>query len=314
MSALVPDQVCFPALQRLLAVGRHTLINEPLRIRLCRDFGLQPQADWPIAALSWLGQGGEPGGAYWLHADPVHFVLQRDSFSLGAPAPLPLNAEEAQVLAADLNRHFLQDGLQFHVGHARASRAGHWYVQLSTSPDLSTCLPECVIGQDTRPYAPQGSDAAGWRRIGNEIQMLLHDHPVNHARESRGELPVNSLWFSAGGVQPLKLEAGQQTVFSGYPLLTGLALAAHLPHAALPANMHAVLEQTARDVTIALENIDQAEQDWFMPLRDALRRRIVRRAELYFAMRDQVMVVQVRWYDLFKFWRRAKPLGAYLSR
>jgi len=29
--------------------------------------------------------------------------------------------------------------------------------------------------------------------------MFLHDHPVNTARQSRGELPVNGLWFWGGG-------------------------------------------------------------------------------------------------------------------
>jgi len=31
----------------------------------------------------------------------------------------------------------------------------------------------------------------------NELQMQLHDHPLNQAREARGELPVNSLWLWA---------------------------------------------------------------------------------------------------------------------
>ena len=29
--------------------------------------------------------------------------------------------------------------------------------------------------------------------------MLLHQHPVNEAREARGELPVNSFWLSGCG-------------------------------------------------------------------------------------------------------------------
>ena len=36
----------------------------------------------------------------------------------------------------------------------------------------------------------------------NELQMLLFEHPVNQAREARGELTVNSLWLWGGGGLP----------------------------------------------------------------------------------------------------------------
>ncbi|HJV96354.1 MAG TPA: hypothetical protein VJ608_09975, partial [Albitalea sp.] len=37
------------------------------------------------------------------------------------------------------------------------------------------------------------------RRLQNEVQMLLYTHPINDAREARGELPVNSFWLSGCG-------------------------------------------------------------------------------------------------------------------
>jgi hypothetical protein len=37
------------------------------------------------------------------------------------------------------------------------------------------------------------------RRLQNEAQMVLHDHPVNLARAARGELTVNSLWLDHAG-------------------------------------------------------------------------------------------------------------------
>ena len=33
----------------------------------------------------------------------------------------------------------------------------------------------------------------------NEIQMFMHQHPVNQQRIQRGTLPINSLWFWGGG-------------------------------------------------------------------------------------------------------------------
>jgi hypothetical protein len=56
-----------------------------------------------------------------------------------------------------------------------------------------------------------GSDPAARRvrRLQAEVQMLLHSHPLNEARESRGLLPVNSFWLSGCGVaQPEQAEPG----------------------------------------------------------------------------------------------------------
>lgn len=293
-----------------MAAGSCSMREEPLTVALCRDFGVRAQADWPAAALSWLGEGGDPGSAYWLQADPVHLVLQRDSFSLGEPAPLPLSRQQAEALLTDLNRHFAEDGLQFHLGRGPCPR---WYLQLPTIPDLKTSLPQQAIGRDIRLYLPQGTDAPRWQQLGNEIQMLLHEHPVNQAREAAGDLPVNSLWFSAGGVLPDELKAEAEQVFSHMPLLTGLARAAAVPCQPLPANAQAWLAQAKTNPILTLDALEQAELDWFAPLLGLLRRRRIRRLELCFAVRDRVLSVQVNWYDLFRFWRRRNPLTAYFS-
>jgi hypothetical protein len=41
--------------------------------------------------------------------------------------------------------------------------------------------------------------AKKWRRLQNELQMILHDHPVNEARLERGELSINSVWLYGCG-------------------------------------------------------------------------------------------------------------------
>jgi hypothetical protein len=46
---------------------------------------------------------------------------------------------------------------------------------------------------------PQGADAQVLKRFGAELEMWLHEHPVNEARRMRGELPVSTLWLWGGG-------------------------------------------------------------------------------------------------------------------
>ena len=71
----------------------------------------------PNAAQAWQQAGNEASSqdklAYWLYAAPVHLLLQRDSFSLAAPVPLPLENDEVDALTAAFNQHFTSDGMQF---------------------------------------------------------------------------------------------------------------------------------------------------------------------------------------------------------
>jgi hypothetical protein len=303
-----------PALQRLLAASRRQTIDLPLPAVLCSEFGLEAEAGWPLAALSWLGEGNDPGQSFWLQADPVHLALQRDYFSLSHPAPLALSRPHAETLTAELNRHFAADGLQFHLGRERADGA-RWYLRLPGTPDLHTSLPQQVVGQDIRPFLPQGQDAATWQRLANEIQMLLHDHPVNQAREAAGQLPVNSLWFSGGGVLPRMQSSAAIQVFSDLPLAMGLAQASGAQHAPLPQDAAAwIADARGQTSLLVLAATDRTEQDWFVPLLRALRERKLARLELHLEMGGHTLSARLRWFDLLlRPWHRPRSLSAYFA-
>lgn len=126
--------------------------------------------------------------AFWLYAVPVHLVLQRDSFSLASPVPLPLEIEEVEALSCSLNQHFTPDKMHF-IWHEM-----QWFLKLEINPNISTSAPELAINQDISKYLPTGEGAMQWARISNEIQMLLFEHPVNLARESKRLPVINSIW------------------------------------------------------------------------------------------------------------------------
>jgi hypothetical protein len=63
----------------------------------------------------------------------------------------------------------------------------------------------------------------------NEVQMFLHGHPVNEAREACGKPVVNSLWLWGGGRQPAAQPATYSSVWSDNPLAAGPGR--HLRHA-----------------------------------------------------------------------------------
>jgi len=136
------------------------------------------------------------GEHYWLRADPVHLRVMRDRIVLADSGVLGLTQPEADALALCISAHF---GAAFSPQPLHPER---WYMRLDPVPRLRTTPLSIAVGCDIDPLLPQGEDAMLFRTRLNELQMLLFEHPVNQAREARGELPVNSLWLWGGGCLP----------------------------------------------------------------------------------------------------------------
>lgn len=145
------------------------------------------------AALAWQQAGNNAGSAYWLYATPVHLVLQRDTFSLGAPAPLVLDVDESAALTAALNQHFASDGKQF-FWHENI-----WFLRLEQNPNITTYAPQAALNKAVGAYLPTGEGATKWASFSNEMQMLLFEHPINLARETKNLPAINSVWCYGGG-------------------------------------------------------------------------------------------------------------------
>src|SRR6185503_13696827 len=203
----VTSGLALPSLGRFLARARAERFSPvTLEAWLCQAFEVERQQDWPVAPLTAALDNAEPDNdyehaktdaAYWLRADPVHIRVDRDRALLVDNALFDLTNEEAQAFAAALNHHFTGDGIVF-----RAAAPKRWYVKLARAPRLSTHELSAVAGKDVQPFLPAGADALEWHRVFNEVQMLLHAHAVNDAREARGDPPVNSVWLWGGGSRP----------------------------------------------------------------------------------------------------------------
>src|SRR5690606_3747097 len=86
-----------------------------------------------------------------------------------------------------------------------------WYVAHESLSQLPTASLDRVIGRGIDLWMPDHPQARLLQRLQNEVQMLLHDDPVNRQREARGLPPVNSFWLSGcGRHQPGAPEADLQ--------------------------------------------------------------------------------------------------------
>jgi hypothetical protein len=146
------------------------------------------------AALAWQQLGNDAGNAYWLYAVPVHLVLQRDTFSMSAPVPLPLEPVEIDVLTDALNKHFEAENLKFFWNE------NYWFLKLASNPDIQTTPPENAVNKAIDAFLPTGQGATQWAAFNNELQMLLFAHSVNQAREAKNLPALNSIWCYGGGL------------------------------------------------------------------------------------------------------------------
>jgi hypothetical protein len=296
-------EATLPILQELLAKGRAKLAEAIFEPSLVRDFGIESEA---YAAISWLGEDNDPETYCWMYADPVHFSLQRDYFSLAYPAPLVLSDDENVRLLADINRHFSDDGLEFFIG-----ASGRWYLRMADAPEISTTLLAEVAGRDVRGFQPQGPDAARWKRIMNELQMLLHQHPINEDREARGELAVNSLWLSGQGKLPESAKPGPYDfIFARQPIARGLGYLSGAQVQALP-ELHEQLEPSLDDGLLVIDARNPACADWLHAMKRLLRARKLDRLTLSLVSQDKTLTANLTFWDSWKFWRRPKPLQSY---
>jgi len=308
-----------PALQTLLARGRRqSSPAEGVEAALCEALGIARQQDWPVAPISLEADGGVAGEAYWLRADPVHLRVMRDRIVLADSGNLELTQPEADALAATIARHF---GANLSPIACHPER---WYLRLAAAPRLTTHARSVAVGCDLDPLLPQGDDAMQFRAWLNEVQMLLHDHPVNLAREARGELPINALWLWGGGYLPVPPTptAPLYARNADARALGAFCATRVLP---LPEQMDISLLEIAG--VVLLDNLTHAgqygdaygwrealrglERDWFIPLQGALRRSGPRGLILNDPVNGKTL--QLHASDAWKFWRRPRDLGSMLA-
>jgi hypothetical protein len=305
-----------PALQTLLARGtREPCTNEGVEAALCEVLGIARQQDWPLAPITLEVDGGVAGDAYWLRADPVHLRVMRDSIVLAESNVLELSQQEADALATAIGQHFGADLSPLPLHPKR------WYVRTPNQPHLVTTPLSMATGRAIDPLLPQGADARQYRARLNELQMLLHEHPVNQAREARGELPVNSLWLWGGGYKPVT-PAAPFSVYSCDDEACALGTFCNSPVHPLPQHLERSL--LAAEGVVLLDGLTQAgqygdaygwreairvlEENWFGPLLASLRSL----GKPGLRLLDPVggKALQLQRADRWKIWRRPRPVGA----
>ncbi|GAB2582722.1 phosphoglycerate mutase [Dyella jejuensis] len=245
------------------------------------------------AALTRELLAGDAAQACWLCADPAWVQPDLNGARLLACGQLALTMDEALALAQPLKPVFGDAGMTLEV-----SSPDRWHLRLpSPSPLPDFSAPEQALGEDLFEHLPQGPDGRRWRVLLNEVQVLLHQHPVNAERRARGLPPVNSLWLWGGGTLPQQVTTKLAGVLGDDPLLLALAHRAGIP--AQSRNETAVRAARAGWlVDLQDQPMDAILVTWWPMLQE-----LFRRQALVFTFASGERWLSRPWHRL-RFWRR----------
>ncbi len=320
----LPDLVFdldLPALSWLLGRARRGRAA-PLAFEhwLAARFGFDA-ARPPAAALRLLGDGGNPGAAHWLCADPAHLAFEHGHPTLADPTQLELQADELEEIAVSLAPTFAG------IGRFSLRPSGRGYIELAAAANLTTTPPSAAIGRGVATLLPQGPDARRFLHLANEAQIALHALELNQRREAAGKPTVNTLWFwGAGALTPVAASPYAKVMRSGIPgdgagdtLAQGCAR-----HAG--AALHAAADNTpTAGATLLLETrllapaqqldaeawreaLRTVERERLAPLLAALRSGKIRRLTVTGLGDADCVELELTRMDALRFWRRPRPL------
>jgi len=276
----------FAALELLLARARRARAPARSLDEWLREAFELGEAPFPAGALTVLGCGGDPGDGIWTRADPMHLRVMRDHAAAAPYDAFALSQSEADALCEALSRHFAGQ-LEFQACEPR-----RWCARLLNDAALDDALT-------------------------NEVQMLLHAHPLNEAREARGELAINSLRFWGAGRAPRSAQCRWQSVAAADPAVRGAARLAASRHFPLPNSAREWLDRLpqdgrqlalldARDTSLA-----DLERDWFAPVLAGLRAGRVGMVTVHALEGAEEVSFEIIRGDLRRFWRTKKPVEHY---
>lgn len=319
--AEVSGDLALPALSALLAgEGVTRRPAQAIEHLLATTWGIAPDAA-PYAALRRAGSGLDCGDAPWMCADPAHLRFARESLVLTDERELAVSDDEAAQLVAALNATFPDLG-EFSVG-----AAGEWYLRPQAAPDITTHPVSQVLGRNVEIWLPAGAQARTWRRAINEIQMLLHGHAVNAAREAAGRATINTLWLWGQGKLSAPLPKTFDAVYANAALARGFAAASGGLAQALPPHLGA---PTHERTLMLIDQLDYAaltgnapawraammevEADWLAPALRALKAGALDRLHLLLPGDHACLEIACAKPAWWKFWQRGVLLEDFVRR
>jgi len=310
-----------PGLERLARLASRERLAADWRVWLA---GSLPRTDLArigpatVAACSLVALESSAAASVWL-AEPLHLSASLRTVHLSHQGRLHPDQSTQERLSAGFATAFAGSG--YELAPLSAGR----FALLTAQPgrDVITTDPARVLGTSIEDSLPRGEDARALRSLGSEIEMWLHEHPVNIERARAGMPTISTLWLWGCGPAPRTLGSSEAdtpeilppptTLIGDDPYVAGLAKLNGVTWQSLPSGLP---QPTAsRTVIVAelfaraavsqgnpLDALEAFDRDWVMPALATVTRGEVRRLTLIANDRSLSFVARHR----LRFWRPAR--------
>ena len=311
-----------PGLEQLARFGDKASLADGWRSWTARWLGLSEYAREAPASIAAAALADPPTErAVWL-ATPLHMIAGLTSLHCDRRSLLRLSAPELEILAVSFRDTFRGSGFEL-----QPLAAGEFLlsVPLSTmSPPPTTTEPARLLLTSMAEALPAGEGAATLRRLGAEIEMWLHGHPINDERSRRGAPPVATLWVWGGGAAAVSRRAASRQItdaaFGSDAYLRGLWHLAGGETGPMPVDWAALIGEPSTQRVLGVVEVAEllhANASW--RLADAVAeidRRLIspalaalRRGELErLVLLANDRCLSMRAADRWRLWRYARPV------
>ena len=196
-----------PQLQKLLSrlVPEPAEPSEPFSLSAPHERALARALALPLTdgMIPWAALQARPSlspNGAWGFITPCHWKIGSQNVVMSGAALMDFSDQDSMALLSAMQPYFAEDGIRLHY-----QQATRWLAQSDLFDGLATASLDRAAGHDVSSWLPTDARAAKLRRLQSEMQMLLHNHPVNESRSERGLSVVNSFWLSGTGALPSAL-------------------------------------------------------------------------------------------------------------
>ena len=266
----------------------------------CDDFALAlPHEAWlskrhnPLRTLISQLKLTLPDG-YWFIVNPVNLHIASTHLVLTDNRGLDLTEAEARALFDRARDLCSEVNVQLIYGDA-----DHWLLGADAWSELVTATPDAACGHNIEIWSPKGPEALAWRKLQNEIQMDWFIHPVQEQRQMRAAKVINGLWLWGG----TRIQSDQAPTDAG-AVSFNPDIAEFLADAKPAVLDQLIAPALAGDWSAWAASMQVLEQNWLIPLCDALRSGTPKQIELVLSNSNTLLSLQISSGSLRRFWRR----------
>lgn len=216
---------------------------------------------------------------HWLVVEPIECQADlRTVYCVGA-AHLQITPAEAMLLLDTLNQHLSAEGM-----HLYAPTPALWLLSMDKPLHIDTIPLSQVLGQDIAKCAPKHWPK-DWQRLFVELEMLLHQHPVNQARQKAGQPKINACWFSGAGELKALPAQPNTAIVSDDPLIHTLGECVHAQMISSHLSYESVLAACESDINHVIivpdtDDVRDLETQWLTALMAAVKAKVVQQVSI----------------------------------